>query len=204
MCAGAVGLAVVGARFDWSPARRAALLVATIGASTLAVALAARAHRTFDWTEARRASLPPAAVEGLRAIDAPIAIDVWLDVEDSRRRQLDRDVLAKLRLARGDLRVETSADAQATAVAHDDRYGVLVIHVGDVTRETRSTSRKEIVQLIFDAAGRPLPDWSAPEYSGYPAVIDGTRRSFALFLAYLLIPASFLVVGGLRTRKRRR
>jgi hypothetical protein len=59
---------------------------------------AARSHRAYDWSEQRRASLPPAAVDALRRISQPLALDVILDRDDSRRSQLESDVIAKLYL----------------------------------------------------------------------------------------------------------
>lgn len=205
MIAGAIALALVGARFDWSPARRAGAAVTVVVTTVALAGFASRLHRTFDWTESRRASLPPAAVVELRKLDQLIAVDVWLDIEDSRRRQLERDVLEKLRIARGDILVRTPLDGQGASIpAHDDRYGVLVLHVGDAVRETRSTSRREIVQLIFDAAGRPLPDWSVSAYVGYPAVIEGRSRTLVLLLAYGGIPLALLAVGLALTHEKRR
>lgn len=149
---GALALAVAGVR---SRPARIALLVAAIA---IALFVSARARHSFDWTEQRRASLPPEIVSALREIPTPIRIDVALDVEDSRRRELEADTLAKLRLARGDLEV-TRADPSVD-------YGKLLIHVGDAQTSTRSTSRGEIVTLIFETAKRPIP-----EYSGYPVLL---------------------------------
>jgi len=107
---GALALACVGVRFDLDRARRSALAASFLLVTVAALATSTKIHRAYDWTELRRASLPPAAVTGLRALDAPIELTIWLDREDSRRRQLERDTLSKLQLARPDLRIVAPLD----------------------------------------------------------------------------------------------
>src|SRR5262249_7415239 len=155
-----------------------------------------------DLTEDRRASLPPAAAEGLRTLPGPVALEVWLDRDDARRQQLESDTLAKLRLARPDLVVTTPTDGapQPDQAVRGEAAGRIVLPGGGAWRETHSTSRKEIVTLLFEAAGRPVPDWSQPEYPGYPLVIDGVRRTALVILAYLGIPLALLGVGWRMTR----
>lgn len=203
---GGLGAALVGARFDWSPERRlggALVTFVTVGVLLLG---SDRLHRRYDWSEERRASLPPDVASSLAEIDAPIRLELFLDRDDSRRRQLEGDVLAKLALARPDVEVQAPLDhpASTSQASRDAGYGRIVIHVGDSVRETRSTSRREIVTLIFEAAARPIPAWSQPPYSGYPVVVDGARRAFLVGLAYGAFPGAFLLVGWLVTKRGRR
>ena len=202
MTLGALALACLGLRWDLDRRRRLAAAVLILLATTTAGALAHRVRSGFDVTEDRRASLPAAAVQGLRTLPAPVGIEVWLDRDDARRQQLESDTLAKLRLARSDLEVTTPTDGrpEPEEAARDDDYGRIVVHVGSAERETRSTSRREIVTLLFEAAGRPPPDWSQPDYPGHPIVIDGTRRTVLVMLAYLGIPLALLGVGWRATR----
>src|SRR5207244_4337533 len=149
--------------------------------------LSTRARRAYDWTEQRRASLPPEIVAGLRAIPEPIRVDVWLDPEDSRRRELEADTLAKLELARGDVEITTPADTRAD-------YDKLVVHVGEATTTTRSTSRGEIVTLIFETAKRPMPPSRQPEYAGYPVVFEGAKRTWLGVLSYVILPGALFII----------
>lgn len=197
-------VALGGARFGSSTGRRVVLIA---GPAALAATLlfgAATSHRGFDWTEQRRVSLPPEVAERLRKLARPLAIDVFLDRDDSRRRQLESDTLAKLYLARPDLVVRAPLDdAQSVAEArHGEDYGRIVIHVGSSTKETRSTSRREIVTLIFDAAGMPVPAWTQPSYRGFPFVVERSRRTLLTGIAYLLIPGVLLATGFMLTRRR--
>lgn len=201
---GALALAFAAAQIV-SPRRRVASVTAIALTSTTLLWAVSHLHRAFDYSEQSRASLPPAAIEGLRAIDAPLRIALYLDRDDGRRAQLEHDALAKLELARPDLVIEAPLDQTEQPIegAHDDGYGRIVIHAGEGIRETRSTSRKELVTSIFEAAGKPLPDWTQPPYPGYPVVIAGARRHVVIAIAYIGCPALALVCAWLATRFKR-
>jgi hypothetical protein len=198
---GALALAWVRMRIDFGPGRRLAAVVLVLLAAAGGGAAAHRVRRAFDLTEYRRASLPPAAERGLRELPTRVAIEVYLDRDDARRRQLEADTLAKLRLARPDVHVTMPMDRRpdASEGERDEGYGRIVVHAGGGTRETYSTSRREIVTLLFEAAGRRPPDWSQPEYPGYPLVVDGHRRTALGVLAYLCIPLALLGAGWVLT-----
>lgn len=149
--------------------------------------------------------MPPAAAAALAALPGPLHLSVRLDREDSRRAQLERDTLAKLRLARPDFTLDFPLDAQEAPVAlsQADDYGAITIQLGSRSQRTSSTSRRELTTLIFELAGRSLPDWRQPEYRGYPCVIDGLRRRVVIAGSYFLLPLTFFGVGFWLTRARR-
>jgi hypothetical protein len=194
---GAVALALVGARFDVSRSKKGMLTVVAVGLTCSLLAAAGHWRRGYDWSEQRRASLPPSVVAALRSIAQPITVDVHLDRDDSRRRQIETDALAKLTLARPDMVVHAPLDIANpdVAVRRVADYGKIVVHVGNATRETRSTSRREIATLVMEAAGIAPPDWSPAEYSGHPHVVEGSRRSVLAVFAYALLPATFIAIG---------
>ncbi len=208
--AGALGglfaLACAGCRFDLHGPRRLAAIAA--GALALVVGCVAlrQIPRAWDVSENRRHSLPPAAVNELKALGGPLIITANLDREDSRRRQLETDTLAKVRLARPDLRVRFPPDERSAPAALEggDRYGRITIQLGARSSETTSTSRRELVTMIFELAGRPLPDWSQQDYRGYPLVIEGGRRTFVLVTCYIVLPVLFLAAGAVLTINRRK
>jgi hypothetical protein len=70
---------------------------------------------------------------------------------------------------------------------------------------TYSSSRKELVTLLFEAAGKSVPDWATADYTGYPLVIDGERRCAVQIVAYLGFPLAYVLAGlwSTRTIKRR-
>ena len=199
----AIAAAALGARFDLPVRSRAVSAVLLFVATALSLDFAAGIGRAYDWTEYRRASLPVDAVNALRTINEPITVEVWMDREDSRRRQLERDALAKLRLARGDLRVEMPLDARGGSLARDDAYGKIVVRVGTHTGETRSTSRKEIVTRIFEIAERPVPDFAQVPYPGYPLALDAAKSRALAGFAYGFLPAIVVAIGAWLSRKKR-
>jgi hypothetical protein len=202
--AAALGLAVVGARIDWSLRRRALASLPLAALAAVLLATFGHVRRAYDWTEERRASLPPAVVAELRAIPEPIALEVRLDRDDSRRRQLESDVASRLLLARPDAEIVFPLDGRTTATegARDADYGRIVVRVGDRERETRSTSRRELVTLILEAAGAPAPSWTMPPYGGFPVVVDGGRRGAVLLAAYGGFPLALLATGLVLSRRR--
>jgi ABC-type transport system involved in multi-copper enzyme maturation permease subunit len=203
---GALAFAYAGCRFDWHGRRRASGLAAALVVFVLAASGLRVSKQAWDLSEQKRHSLPPAAAAELRRLPGQLRIVVNLDREDSRRRQLETDTLAKLRLARSDLEVRFSPDERGapTELDRDDEYGRLVISLGDRSKVTTSTSRREITTIIFELAGRALPDWSTPEYSGYPLVVEGGRRNLVLAASYALFPLAFIVLGLVLTTGRRR
>ena len=138
-------------------------------------------------------SLPSGVGAALRALPEAPAFDVWLDREDSRRTQLEREVLSELRLARSDVEIRMPLDARDTThvtSGTDDHYGAIDVRVGSAHRETRAASPEEILSLVFEAAARPQPDWSRPEYPGLPTIIlEGCALHRRLARRLALVPA---------------
>ncbi len=203
---GACLLALVGLRSDRSGFQRALALTGTLVLTVASCLLTQSIRRAFDLSEDARGSLPPAVIHELRALREPLSLEVWLDRDDARRQQLESDALAKLRLARPDLVVRTPTDERVTPIEgdRDTGYGRIVVRVGGRSRETYSTSRRELVTLMFDAVGRPAPDFAKREYPGYPLSIEGGRRSLAVGCAYFGFPLALFGCGWLCTRSTRR
>jgi len=203
---GALVLAGIGCCFDLHGLRRTATVVAGVVALLLLCLAGRNLPGAWDVTEAHRHSLPPAAARALRTLPGRLVITANLDREDSRRLQLQRDTLAKLRLARPDLRVRWPPDERRAPAALDasEGYGQITVALGDRSVQTMSTSRRELVTLIFELADRALPDWSQLEFPGYPLVTEGGRRTAVVAASYFVFPTLMLAIGFAFTRPRRR
>jgi hypothetical protein len=203
---GAVGAAWVGVRFDLSPRRRVGILAVVLAGAALACSFVRKDQHGVDLTEGQRASLPPGVIRALRALPLQLTLEVWLDRDDARRRQLESDALAKLRLARPDLVVRWPTDTRQSPAESERElgYGRIVVRANRHARETYSTSRRELVALIFEAAGEPPPDFTQHEYPGFPMVIEGKRRSLIASTAYFGVPSGLLVLGWFCTQPGRR
>jgi hypothetical protein len=195
----ALAVAVIAGSFA-PPSQKLARALAVIGMGVLALLCIGPDGCAFDLSEQRRASLPPDIVTALRGLAGPIGVDVFLDRDDSRRRQLELDVLAKLRLARPDLPIRMPLD-EATEVAEgqhggdEAQYGQIVVQAGATARETRSSSAREIVAVIFGAAAQEMPAWAPLPYPGFPIVVTGARRRGLGLLAYLGLPSCLVLIG---------
>jgi hypothetical protein len=203
---GATLIAIVGVRFDLPVRRRSALSIAAVFSTIAAALLATHVRAAFDITEDHRISLPQAAESAIRILPGPISLEVNLDRDDARRRQLELDVLAKLRLARPDLEVRFPPDERDSPSESDrDRqYGRTIVRVNGRENATYSSDPREITVMILETAGARAPDWSAPEYPGYPLVLEGGARTVTATFAYVLVPLGVLATGHILTRSRRR
>jgi hypothetical protein len=198
------GLALLQGRLLRTP-RLTWLSIAIVMLALPSAALLGAWQRAVDLTESKRMSLPAAAEAALRARSEPLQLTIWLERDDARRTQLERDVIAKLRLARPDLLIETPLDdpARATGLQHGDSYGWIEIRAGASVRRTRSGSRKEVTTLVFEALGEPLPAWSQSAYPGYLWTPAPTTRTVLALFAYAFLPLAYGVVGAVLTRRRR-
>ena len=205
-CVGATALAYVGLRRDFRPARRL-LAGAAIAVATVLGLLASDGLRGgWDTSDARRWSFPPELQRALQDLPGPIELDVYLDREDSRRVQLERDVLRRLELCRPDAEIRFPIDEAVDPLlaVRDEDYGKLEIRVGGGATQTWSTSRKEVVERIFEAAGQKLGAWEYSSYPGYPRVVEGAERAMLGWLAYLALPLCCAAVGLWTMRRGRR
>ncbi|HKO94724.1 MAG TPA: hypothetical protein VJU61_26395 [Polyangiaceae bacterium] len=200
-CASALALAVAMVAGSFAPAsKKVGRAVAIIGTGVVTLLSIGPEGRALDLSEQRRASLPPDIVAALRRLAGPISVDVFLDRDDSRRRQLELDVLSRLRLARPDLLIQMPLD-EASEVAEgqhggeDAEYGRIVVRAGAATRETRSSSGREIVRVIFEAAAQEMPAWAPLAYPGFPIVVSGALRRGLGLLAYLGLPSCLVLMG---------
>src|SRR5262245_8333491 len=129
LASGALALAWVGVNVHLGRAHRLVAVVGVLIAVLAGGMLAHRVKRTWDLTEDRRASLPPAAERGLRELPGRLALEVYLDRDDARRRQFVSDTLAKLRIARPDIDVTMPTDSRrdATVAEREEGYGRIVV-----------------------------------------------------------------------------
>jgi hypothetical protein len=198
-----VGLALTGGSFA-PPPLKWSWGAGVVALGVIAALASSRLRRGFDWSEQRRASLPPPVVDGLRKLAQPITFALLLDRDDSRRKQLESDALAKLSLARPDISViwPLDDDSKALAGRREADYGLISVRVGRTRRVTRSTSRRELATLVFEAAGRPVPSWVQPPYAGFPFVPTIRQRQLLGTCAYAVLPLAMAALGFVLTQRR--
>lgn len=200
LCGIALVIAWVGLRHDQSRRWRAAVIGVVTLVGVAALWSLDRVDGGLDLSEARRGSLPKATTAALRGIEAPIAIEVWLDRDDGRRAHVESDALFRLRMAIPGLRVRFPLDRgeQLAAAIRDEDYGLTVVRVGETALSTRSTARRELSTLILEAADKPVPVWNEEPYPGYPLVISPAQRRAIMAGAYVVLPLLLGLIGWRR------
>ena len=195
-----LALAVVWLPPGRTVARKLALSAAVLAAAAALAPAAARVRLYADLSESRRNSFAPGDEAALRRIEGPLAIAVHLSPDDPRLADFERQVLGKLRRLVPRLSVTVAEPPRGLLTpTGDDRYGLVLYDYGGNHEESRSTSFREVLPLIFGLAGvRPEPSAAAPDYPGYPLVADAGPASAAWF--YAVLPA-LLALAWWRVRR---
>lgn len=190
LAAGLAGVAAVALCLHprpW-PARLAG--VGLVLATALAAGwLAAASGQSWDASENRRHSFPPAEATSLAGITAPLTVTVHLAPEDPRLADLERNVLGKLARVMPEMETRIVAAGGVFDLQTEDRYGLIEFDLaapeGMRHAESRSTSPREILPLIFELAGEAPADGSpAPTYPGYPLVADTQAAGVWFFFLF--------------------
>ncbi len=131
---------------------------------------AAAVRRTADVTEDRRNSFSVADQSELSKLSKLLAVTIHLAPEDPRFLDLQRNVISKLERAMPSVTIDVPGRARGD---NTDRYGEVDYSYAGRADMSRSTSHREILPLIYGLAGVPPPQASsAPDYPGYPLVMD--------------------------------
>jgi len=193
-----VALAVV-----WLPPGRLVPRKVALSATVLAAAAvlglgAAQAGFYADLSETRRNSFAPGDEAALRRVHEPLAITVHLSPDDPRLADFERQVLGKLRrlLPRISVTIAETPKGLLTP-SGDDRYGLVLYDYADRHDESRSTSFREVLPLLFVLAGVTPERTEAADYPGHPLVADA-RPAAPWF--YAVLPALF-ALGWWRARR---
>ena len=173
--------------------RRAGASAGVVVIGTLALLFTVQAQWYFDLTEDRRNSFSMADEAALKSMTAPLTIALYLSPEDSRAREMQSNVLAKLRRTMPHVTVRYGAVPRAGAfgASGDDRYGLVVYTYAGKREESRSNSAREILPLLYGLAGKTVKAAESPAYPGYPLIADARAAAwwFNAFLPALTLAA---------------
>jgi|CXWL01.1.fsa_nt_gi hypothetical protein len=187
----ATGIAAIAAAGPWlqllSRRNRLIRAIVIVALALGAGLLAGWASLNWDATENRRHSFAPADACTLAGIAAPLRVTVYLTPDDPRLADLERNVLDKLDRAMPRLTVRFAGSRGVFPATGEDHYGLIEFDLdtpqGHRHAETRSTSPREILPLIYGLAGTaPLVGNDPAPYPGYPLVADARAASFWFFL----------------------
>lgn len=175
-------------------ALRRKLLHSSLGITAAAAAIVAASQvlLAIDVTEDRRNSFPVADEHMLSTLKEPLRVTVHLAPEDPRYVDVRRNVLTKLQRVMPDVQILLASGHQLYgSVPTDPDYGLLEFVYGSRSDNTRSTSPREILPLIYSLAGHAPPEpIPGAEYPGYPVVASGRP---ALLWYFVVLPFCILI-----------
>lgn len=189
---GALAMTAVWLRPGVGPRRRAlrSAMVATV--TTLVVALASIAPGSWDASEGRVNSFSEPEEEALAAFPGLVGVEIHLAPQDPRRAAFERGPLARLRRARGDVRVSYIArTATGLYEQADPGYGEIRYSLGHRIVINRAITDEGLVESLLALADITPPADDDPPYRGRPL---SAAPVFAPILFYGLWPAG---VAGL-------
>jgi ABC-2 type transport system permease protein len=201
LSAGTALLAITAVWLPTGQPRRQKLL-ASAGFVALAIGLTALAGRFpiyLDLTEDRRNSLNPADERALRAMSQELRLTIYLAPEDSRLRELERNLLGKLRRVVPHLTVQYADTGKSGrfGTASSAQYGLIQYDYAGKHDESRSTSAAEVLPLIHALADQQVTPDPSVDYRGYPLVADANPSAVWF---YLILPGLFAAVWWLSQR----
>jgi ABC-2 type transport system permease protein len=172
-----LALGMLGAAVAWLPsgttrARKLITVGVIVFACAGAVAGAGEIRLYADMTEDRRNSFDSAQEAALRQIKEPLTMTLYLSPDDSRAREMESNVLAKLKRAvpHLDIRYGVVAKAGMFGPSNDDRYGLVIYEYDGKREESRSNSPREILPIINELAGLSVKAGDGSPFPGYPLV----------------------------------
>jgi ABC-2 type transport system permease protein len=146
-------------------------------------------HFYADITVDQRNSFNPAVEGALRQMKDPLDITIYLSPDDSRLREMETNVLVKLRHVMPNLRVRyvEVPNVGPFGVPGNDRYGLVIYRYRDRREESRSNSFREILPILHNLAGATVIPVATPAFVGHPLVADSTP---AAWWFYGILPVS--------------
>jgi ABC-2 type transport system permease protein len=127
-----------------------------------------------DLAEDRRNSFPAADQRELAKLRDLLVITVHLAPEDPRYSDLRRNVLAKLNRIVPHVRIRLASGTQTVVGSSTEAsYGEVEYSYAGRSNKSRSTSHREVLPILYELSGQPIPNPVAgEEYPGYPVVAD--------------------------------
>jgi hypothetical protein len=194
LIASGLGFAAVWLRTGIAVRQRLVETLAVVGAASLALLAADRAHASWDLSESRYNSFARADEDVLRRIRAPLRIEVHLAPEDPRRFDLERQALSKLRRTLPRLQVQYVSSSSTGLFEQARRdYGEIVYELGGRRATSRATSVEGVLEAVYDVAGVAPPAAEEEVFRGHPLAVPPRGARVLFHLAWpAVVAAAFL------------
>ncbi len=157
--------------------------------------LAQHASYQRDVSEDRRNSFNPVDESALIQMNMGLKIIIYLAPQDSRARELETNVIGKLKRLVPNIDVQYGDIPMSSPFSGnpDDRYGMISYEYLGRHAESRSNSSREILPILHELAGTQVHPFVAPHYPGYPLAID---KAVATIWFYVVSPVITLFIVG--------
>ncbi|AYH41961.1 ABC transporter permease [Azoarcus sp. DN11] len=164
-------------------------------AAAAGLLLAASGHAGFyrDFSEDRRNSFGAAEEAALARMPQRLIITLNLSPDDSRLKDIETNVLSKLRRQVPGLEVGFG-DAGRVGLfgsSGDQRYGLIIYEYAGKRMESRSSDPREILSIIHGLADVTVQSEDATPYPGYPLVADVAWSGYWFYCGFPLLTLIF-------------
>jgi ABC-type transport system involved in multi-copper enzyme maturation permease subunit len=191
---GVLALCFTALAIAWLPSgvtnqRKVLTTILILLASALIFLAAANASFYVDVTVDRRNSFNSADEAALRQMKDPLHIRIYLSPDDSRLREMETNLLTKLRRIMPNVRIsyEKVPNLGPFGAPEDDRYGLMTYEYQGRREESRSNSFREILPILHKLAGVTVIPTDTAAFTGHPLVTDSSP---AAWWFYGILPAT--------------
>jgi hypothetical protein len=200
LAAAGLVIAAIWMQLGESAARRVYESARAVAVAAAAIVACTFLNTSWDLSENRMNSFAKADEAVLEHIREPLRIEAHLAAEDSRRVDLERKALSKLRrvLPRTEVRyiANTSTGLFEQTSQH---YGEIWYDLGGRRAMSRSTTAEGVLETIYALAGVTAPPEAGDSiFRGHPLAVP-PRRAAAVF--YGLWPALVVAAGVFQWRR---
>jgi hypothetical protein len=167
---------------------------ATTAAAITAFTVVTASH---DWSENRMNSFSRSDERILASIGEPLRIEAHLAAQDSRRVDLERRAIAKLRRVMRRLDVEYVANTSTGMFEQTgEQYGEIWYELGGRRAMSRTTTAEGVLETIYSLAGVAPPRESADDvFRGHPLAVPPRRAAGIFYVVWptLVVAAAIFI-----------
>ena len=195
-----LALAAIWMRLGVATRKRVGESIATLAAAAGLVAFSTFVRPSWDTSENRQNSFSRSDEAALATITAPLHIEAHFASGDSRRYELERMALSKLRRVMPQLTVTyvslTSVGLYEQNTAH---YGEIIYTLGAKQETSRIVTADGVLETIYGLAGvTPAVDSDATIFRGHPLAVP---PKYAGLVFYGLWPSAIAAAWFIRYRR---
>ncbi len=176
-------LAALWLRIGVPAQRRLVESIATLGTVALMIGACAMARASWDASENRQNSFSEPDEAALRSITTPLHIEAHFAMEDSRRAELERMALVKLRRIMPRLTVTYASQTSVGLYEQNtEHYGEIIYTLGSKRDTSRIVTAEGVLETIYGLAGvTPGVERDDEIFRGHPLAVPPRHAGVMFF-----------------------